>query len=294
MRCRSALTRMDAARTGELSVPEIDAVHDHLRVCGSCSDSLDDVGNLASRMRGLLHTPPHSCSEDVAAQVADRFDAVEAAGRTAWVAMSAAGVRMIHVGDEVGFRRSHQQRFGRTLVHGKLPEATTSQIAAALGGEPIGRSQLDLSTLTEFERTVLAALATIPRGQVRTYAWLARMAGRPKAIRAVGNVMARNPLPLLMPCHRVVPTSGGIGDYAFGSAMKRDLLRREGVAVDELDDLARRGVRFIGSRTTHIFCCPTCRDARRIRPENRVLLHGEAEALEGGFRPCQHCQPAAA
>lgn len=294
MRCKSVLTRVDAARTGELSVPETDAVHDHLRGCGSCADSLDDVGNLARRVRGLLRTTPQSCCEEVTARIADRFDVVKAAGRTAWVAMSAAGVRMIHIGHEAEFRRSHGQRFGSTLVRGKLPEAIRQQIAAALSGEPVRKGQLDLSTLTEFERAVLAALSTIPRGEVRSYAWLARQAGRPKAIRAVGNVMARNPLPLLMPCHRVVPTAGGIGDYAFGSAIKRDLLRREGVAVDELDDLGRRGIRFIGSRTTHIFCCPTCRDARRIRPENRVLLHGQGEALEGGFRPCQHCQPVAA
>jgi O-6-methylguanine DNA methyltransferase len=294
MRCKSALTRVDAARTGELSAPEIDAVHDHLRTCGSCADSLVDVGNLAKSVRELVRTPAQSCCDEVTARVADRFGAVEAAGRTAWVAISPEGIRMIHIGDEVGFRRSHRQRFGRTLVAGKLPERIRSEVAAALAGEAVRPSALDLSALTDFEREVLAALATIPRGEVRTYAWLARKAGRPKAIRAVGNVMAHNPVPLLMPCHRVVPTAGGIGDYAFGSAMKRDLLAREGVAVDELDDLARSGIRFVGSRTTHIFCCPTCRDARRIRPENRVLLHGEAEAAENGFRPCQHCQPAAA
>jgi O-6-methylguanine DNA methyltransferase len=293
MRCKGALTRVDATRTGELSAAESEAVHDHLRTCSSCNDSLSDVGDLARRVRGLVSAPAQSCCDEVRARVADRFDVVEAGGRTAWVAMSAAGVRMIHIGDEIGFRRSHRERFGGTLVAGSLPETTRRDVAAALSGEPVRKSPVDLSTLTDFERSVLAALATIPRGQVRTYAWLARQAGRPKAIRAVGNVMARNPVPLLMPCHRVVPTAGGIGDYAFGSAVKRELLQREGVAVDELEDLGRRGIRFVASRTTHIFCCPTCGDARRIRPENRILLHGEAEAVEGGYRPCQHCRPAA-
>jgi O-6-methylguanine DNA methyltransferase len=293
MRCKGALTRVDATRTGELSATESVALHDHLRTCSSCNDSLTDVDDLATRVRGLVSAPAQSCCDAVTARVADRFDIVEAGGRTAWVAMSSSGVRMIHLGDEIAFRRSHRERFGSALVHGKLPEATRREIAAALNGEAVRRSPVDLSTLTDFERSVLAALATIPRGQVRTYAWLARQAGRPKAIRAVGNVMARNPVPLLMPCHRVVPTAGGIGDYAFGSAVKRDLLQREGVAVAELEDLGRRGVRFVGSRTTHIFCCPTCRDARRIRPENRVLLHGEAEAAAAGYRPCQHCRPAA-
>ena len=97
-----------------------------------------------------------------------------------------------------------------------------------------------------------------------------------------------------MPCHRVVPAGGGVGKYGYGPKMKRDLLQREGVDVDQLDALAREGVRFIGSRTTRIFCCPTCRDARRIREENRVPFHDAEEATEKGFRPCRKCQPAAA
>jgi methylated-DNA-[protein]-cysteine S-methyltransferase len=66
---------------------------------------------------------------------------------------------------------------------------------------------------------------------VQTYAWLARKAGRPRAARAVGNTMARNPIPILIPCHRVVPAAGGIGNYGLGAAVKRALLKREGVAV---------------------------------------------------------------
>jgi hypothetical protein len=91
-----------------------------------------------------------------------------------------------------------------------------------------------------------------------------------------------------------VPTTGGIGNYAFGSAAKRELLRREGVDVETLENLEKSGVRYIGSRTTKIVCFPTCRDARRIREENRVPFHGEGEALKKGFRPCQRCQPFAA
>jgi hypothetical protein len=103
--------------------------------------------------------------------------------------------------------------------------------------------------------------------------------------------MARNPVPLVLPCHRVVPTTGGIGNYAFGSELKRSLLAREGVALDELDELARQGMRYIGCRTTGIYCFPTCRDARRTRPANRIPLPGHEEAARAGFRPCRHCCP---
>jgi hypothetical protein len=97
-----------------------------------------------------------------------------------------------------------------------------------------------------------------------------------------------------VPCHRVVPSSGGVGKYIFGSATKRALLEREGVNVDELDALAREHVRYIGSRTTHIFCFPTCRDAKRIQEKNRMPFRDADDALENGYRPCRHCQPVAA
>ena len=101
-------------------------------------------------------------------------------------------------------------------------------------------------------------------------------------------------MPYVVPCHRVVPSAGGVGNYIFGTDAKRALLEREGVPVDELEALAREHVRYIGSRTTRIFCFPTCRDARRIQEKNRVPFRDADEALESGFRPCRSCQPVAA
>ena len=90
---------------------------------------------------------------------------------------------------------------------------------------------VDLSSRSPFFRQVLRATARIPRGEVRTYAELAEMARRPRAARAVGNAMARNPVPLLVPCHRVVPSSGGVGNYGYGPRVKAELLRIEGAAT---------------------------------------------------------------
>ena len=96
-----------------------------------------------------------------------------------------------------------------------------------------GRSDVpvDLSSRSAFQERVLDAVVAIPRGEVRTYAEVAAAVGRPKAARAVGFAMARNPIPLLVPCHRVVRTSGGIGGYAYGVGLKRWLLEREGVSL---------------------------------------------------------------
>jgi O-6-methylguanine DNA methyltransferase len=203
---------------------------------------------------------------------------------------------MLHLGrmSEKKFRDLYHQRFARDLVRGKLPESTRKQIAASLAFEGAAKTAVDLSDLTEFERDVLGILAKIPRGEVRTYAWLAREAGRPKAVRAVGNIMARNPVPLILPCHRVVPSTGGLGNYAMGGpSRKREFLEREGVSCKHLDELSRKGVRFIGCKSTHIYCFPTCRDARRTREDNRVPFRGEQDARAHGYRPCKHCRPAA-
>lgn len=80
---------------------------------------------------------------------------------------------------------------------------------------------------TDFTISVLDALSRIPYGEVRTYAQIAEEVGSPRAYRAVGSACAGNPIPIIVPCHRVVPSTGGVGNYAGGSAMKRRLLEFE-------------------------------------------------------------------
>lgn len=93
---------------------------------------------------------------------------------------------------------------------------------------------LDLSVGTAFQRAVWQELRGIPVGEVRTYGEVAAEAGTPGAARAAGNAVAANPLVLLVPCHRVVPASGGVGGYsaAGGPALKRELLRAEGAPAE--------------------------------------------------------------
>ena len=144
----------------------------------------------------------------------------------------------------------------------------------------------DLSALTPFEQAVLHKAAEIPPGEVRTYSWVAREIRRPAAVRAVGSALGRNPIPLLIPCHRVVRTDGRIGDFIYGTPAKRALLRSEGVDPEQLEG-------FLGSDTTKIFCFPTCRAARRITERHRVLFRSHRDAKSAGYRPCKLCRPAA-
>jgi methylated-DNA-[protein]-cysteine S-methyltransferase len=91
--------------------------------------------------------------------------------------------------------------------------------------------ELDTDDWTTFQHDVLAALRRVPYGEVVSYADVARLAGRPRAQRAVGTFCARNRFPLIVPCHRVV-SSDGLGSYgSLGAAYKRRLLALEGVTL---------------------------------------------------------------
>ncbi len=89
------------------------------------------------------------------------------------------------------------------------------------------KGELPISRLTPFAKKVYRAVLSIPLGEVRTYQWVARRAGNPKAARAVGQLMKRNPYPPLIPCHRVVSSGGSVGGYVFGAALKERLLKIE-------------------------------------------------------------------
>lgn len=112
--------------------------------------------------------------------------------------------------------------------------ADFDRIAAQIDRCWLGQSS-DLKLImrgTAFQHDVWRALLDIPFGETRSYADIARIIGRPKAVRAVGSANGANPVALLVPCHRVLPMSGGIGGYAYGSAVKERLLRAERRALD--------------------------------------------------------------
>ncbi|MBI4657425.1 MAG: methylated-DNA--[protein]-cysteine S-methyltransferase [Verrucomicrobia bacterium] len=90
---------------------------------------------------------------------------------------------------------------------------------------------LDLSAGTRFQRTVWQALRRIPPKMTRSYSEVAKAIGRPKAARAVGQACGANPIPLIIPCHRVLAAHGALGGFSCGLELKRKLLRREGIKI---------------------------------------------------------------
>jgi methylated-DNA-[protein]-cysteine S-methyltransferase len=90
---------------------------------------------------------------------------------------------------------------------------------------------LDWQLTSGFMQKVLRATAKIPYGAVATYREMATRAGNPRAVRAAGNALGANPIPIVVPCHRVVRTGGSVGNYGGGPDMKRALLQLEGVIL---------------------------------------------------------------
>jgi O-6-methylguanine DNA methyltransferase len=184
-------------------------------------------------------------------------------------------------------------RTGRRAVPGEMPDRLRHSVERVLRTGRIGALPIDTRSMSEFQVRVLRKAAEIPPGQLRPYGWLAREIGRPAASRAVGTALARNPIPVLLPCHRVSRSDGSVGRYAFGSDMKQALLEAEGLDAARYRQLVARGVRFIGTDTTDVYCLPTCRHARRITDLHLQEFRSVESAEEAGKRPCMVCRPAA-
>jgi O-6-methylguanine DNA methyltransferase len=117
---------------------------------------------------------------------------------------------------------------GRSEGGSGLPQQLEQQLGEYFAGE---RREFDLPLRllgTPFQRGIWEALLTVPCGKTATYGRLAAAAGRPGAVRAAGSAVGRNPVSIIVPCHRIVPAAGGVGNYGGGAERKRRLLEIEG------------------------------------------------------------------
>jgi O-6-methylguanine DNA methyltransferase len=239
--------------------------------------------------------PPH-VADDVLVEVglADRMAPYASPIGTLWVAWNGRGVAEVELADHrADAVARHQARSGRpTLAAEALPPQLADAISRRLAGESRVRIPLDLRGRSPFEVAVWSKALEIPRGEVRPYGWVAAEIGRPRAVRAVGTALGHNPVPLIVPCHRVVRTDGSIGEYSLGgSDNKRAILAAEGLDTGAMERAARHGERLSGSTTTRIVCWPTCRHARRTQDRYRVAFRSLREADAAGYRPCRVCRP---
>ncbi len=106
------------------------------------------------------------------------------------------------------------------------------RLKAYFGGHKVlFPDELDLSLATPFQRKVWQTTRLIPYGETRSYSWLAKEIGKPKAVRAIGQALGRNPLPIIIPCHRVISSNSKLGGFSGGLEIKRQLLSLETTAT---------------------------------------------------------------
>ncbi|HEY5257542.1 MAG TPA: methylated-DNA--[protein]-cysteine S-methyltransferase [Candidatus Baltobacteraceae bacterium] len=240
MRCREVEILWDDIR-GSCTKSMREAVMAHLNTCPPCQELFSQYEGVAYCL-SCLPQPEPSC--DLAQRVIAHLAALRGPDATPLVLAALVtpvgrlyvgfkGERIAFVGIDTGepledLRSRLERRLHRPVVAGDPPGWLIRTIDRYFTTWRVDEGQVDLSDLTPFAQAALRAAARIPPGEVRSYAWVAMQIGKPKAARAVGQVMARNPLPLLFPCHRVVDASGDLHNYGYGLEMKARLLQMEG------------------------------------------------------------------
>ncbi len=241
MRCREVEALWDDLR-GEGTPSLREAVRMHLQSCPPCQELYEEYEGVAYCL-SCLEAPPPSC--DLAKKVVEHIAHLRQKFRSTPIALSIVDspVGKLYVGFKenriafIGFDRGEktekvreqiERRLRRPVVTMDAPRWVSQTIREFFKTWKLDKEHVDVSDLTPFEQAALKAAAEIPPGEVRSYAWVAQEIGRPKAARAVGQVMARNPIPLLFPCHRVVDSAGNLHNYGYGLELKARLLHMEG------------------------------------------------------------------
>jgi len=254
------------------------------------------LSDIESALASLAASAPATLAPAtlVAVGLADEYTTMDSPIGPVFVAWNGRGVSAV---EAAGDPRQFEQRFGRAFGRPIRPAVAIAPrleraLARRLAGDRRAAVDLDLRGRTDFERAVWSKALEIPRGEVRPYGWIAAEIGRPRAVRAVGTALAHNPVPLVVPCHRVVRSDGLLGQYSLGGpGNKRAILATEGLDSDELEELARAGIRYVGSDTTRIYCLPSCHNARRISDRHRVPFRSAAASESAGYRACRECRP---
>jgi len=177
-------------------------------------------------------------------------------------------------------RPGHHRAGGPPAVRRMVEQAHAELLEFFAGQRAFFTVPVDLGGLPSFQGKVLRATARIPFGESRSYGWLANRIGHPRAARAVGTALGRNPVPFIVPCHRVVRDDGSPGGYGLGLPMKRSLLILE-----------RSTPLYVGCSSTRIVCRVGCAALRRARDDRRVVFASVADADSVGYRPCARCAP---
>lgn len=238
MRCCDVERLWDEMREGV--EPQREHVLAHLRGCPECQEIYRENAGIAYCLTCL---PPVDPPQSLVPKILDHIkQAVKIAAPDSiakldsplgplYVAFRHSGITAVALdrgeGEETIFAKL-QRRLGRGLIPSQAPQWVSDTIQNFFRTYKPDLERVDISGLSPFEQSALRAAAQIPPGEVRSYGWVAESIGQPSAARAVGRAMARNPVPFLYPCHRVVDANGQLHQYGYGVEMKLRILELEG------------------------------------------------------------------
>lgn len=308
--CRAIEPDLVATATGEAGAAAIRRVDEHARACAPCREELGRYRAIDSAARSLrAEAPP---AGDIAAsraalqtRLADLKSRVLTYGivpsplGNILVARSEQGVSLVeYLGEASTLAASRLRELAdvETVENSAEIARLRDDLLDFLGGRRRDLGwRLDLRLAgSDFSRSVLEAASRIPYGAVASYASLARRVGKPDAVRAVAQALRRNPLPIVVPCHRVVGSSGMLTGYAGDKlGLKRRLLDVEGVRTrPALRDfrVAREGM-YVRAGADDSYCLPTCGDLSSRSLANLTLIASRESVQALGLEPCSDCRP---
>jgi O-6-methylguanine DNA methyltransferase len=308
--CRAIEPDLVAAATGDAAPAAIALVQQHVDGCAACRREMERYRSL-DRIVGDLRGVPVIADRSGAALGDLEWHLAELRRRavTAHVWSSPLGPILIARSEQgvvaveylesargVAASRLLRRRGIELIEGGNDTEPFYQQILEYLAGDRTRLAwPLDFRLAgSDFRREVLQATAALPYGAVVSYAHLAREIGRPTATRAVAQALRHNPLPIVVPCHRVVGSSGALTGYAGDKlGLKERLLTLEGVPLAHArreGHIVRDAMYMRADHDTE-YCVPTCGSLSTL-PLWRLTLYGSRERAEGaGLAPCMTCRP---
>ncbi len=307
--CREIEPELIAVATAEAPTAATRRVERHVEGCASCRSELAryrSVDGLVTEYRDtrVPEADPTLARAQLESRLADlrsrvvRYGVFDSRLGPIAIGVSEHGVSMVEYvrrAERTGGR--WPRRMGAEAVEdSRRTEGLYRELADYLDGR---RTRLDWPldlqrTRSEFQRRVLEATARLPYGAVTSYAGIARQIGAPRATRAVAQALRHNPLPIVVPCHRVIGSSGDLTGYAGTRiGLKRDLLAVEGVhTVAGHGDfhIERRGV-YYNYLDGDGYCLPTCGGTLELPLGDFTVFGSRARAEAAGLQPCMDCRP---
>ena len=307
--CREIEPDLIAVATAEAPPAAARRVESHLEACASCRSELAryqavDGLVLAYRDTGAPVADPTLARAQLESRLADlrsrivRYGVFDSPLGPIAIGVSEHGVSLVEYvqsAERTGSRLSRRMG-GEAVEDSRRTEGLFRELADYLDGR---RTRLDWPldfrrTRSEFQRRVLDATARLPYGAVTSYAGIAREIGAPRATRAVAQALRHNPLPIVVPCHRVIGSNGDLIGYAGTRiGLKRDLLAVEGVPT-----VAGRGDYHVERRAVYYkhlddveYCLPTCGNILQTPLGEYTVFGSRARAEAVGLQPCTSCRP---